>query len=558
MYMRSAVLIVATVVTMGWFSSSAGLGQSDIAQSITSAPEAAKVCSFINNVKDFGAIGDGVTKDTQALQRAIDDAERMGGGTVFFPAGTYLSGTLFLKSNVTLHLAAGATLLGSTDLKDYTPRRPGLRSYTENYVIHSLLYGENLHHIAIEGRGTIDGNGGSEAFATVRANHRNLERPFIIRFATCRNVRIEGVTLRNSAMWVQQYLGCDTVVIRDINVYSHVNRNNDMMDIDSCRNVMISGCIGDTSDDAIVLKSTTSRICENVTISNCIVSSHSNGIKCGTETNGGFRNITITNCVVRPSWEKAYRSGRDQGYAAVALEVMDGGLLDGVTVSNIVVEGTTSPIFMRLGNRARKFKENMPTPGIGTFRNVVISNLVATGAGSVGCPIVGLPGHPLENVTLSNIKITCAGGGTHEDTQREIPELPDQYPECIMFGTLPSYGFYVRYVDGLTLENIDIRSDEPDRRSLLFCDDVRDLSVSGLRGQFVMGGAPMIVLKDVEGALVRGCTAPQNTNVFLRMQGKTNRVRVLANDLSRAAKPFDLAENVPATSLYEAANGIGK
>jgi polygalacturonase len=543
---------------MGWLSTFVGISRAGARPPASSAAEAAAAGGVVHNVKAFGAIGDGATKDTQALQQAIDTAERAGGGTVYFPPGTYLSGTLFLKSNVTLHLEAGATLLGSTDIADYPPNLPGLWSYTRTYAVHSLLYGENLHHIAIVGRGTIDGNGAADAFNTTRADHRYKRRPYIIRFATCRNVRVEGITLRNSAMWVQHYLGCDTVVIRDLDVFSHCNRNNDMLNIDSCRNVHVSGCIGDTSDDAIVLKSTTGRICENVTITNCIVSSHSNGFKCGTESNGGFRNITITNCVVRPSREKAVRSGRDEGYAAVALEIMDGGILDRVTVSNIVVEGTKSPIFMRLGNRARKYKEDMPTPGIGTFRNVVISNLVATGASSIGCPIAGLKGHPLENVTLSNIKITCAGGGTLEDAGREIPELADQYPECTMFGTLPAYGFYVRHVDGLTLENIDIRCTEPDRRSALVCDDVRNLSVDGLRGPCIPDGAPMIVLNDVAGALLRGCVAPQDTNVFLRLQGKTDRVRVLANDLSRAAKPFDLAENVPTTALYEAANAIGR
>jgi len=522
------------------------------------APAQSTTCALAHNVKAYGAIGDGTTKDTQALQKAIDAAEQAGGGTVYFPPGTFLSGTLFLKSNVTLRLEAGAILLGSPDIADYPPHKLGIRSFTETYAIHSLLFAENRHHIAIEGRGIIDGNGQAQTFKTTKTNHRNKERPYMIRFVTCKNVRVEGVTLRNSAMWVQQYLACDTVVIRDIDVCSHVNRNNDMIDIDSCRNVHVANCTGDTGDDAIVLKSTTERICENVTVSNCVVSSHSNGIKCGTETNGGFRNITITNCAVRPSKLKRHLSGRDKGYAAVALEIMDGGHLDRVTVSNIVAEGTTSPIFMRLGNRARKYKEDMPTPGIGTFRNVIISNLIAIGAGSIGCPIVGLPGHPLENVTLSNIKITCVGGGTLEDTNREIPELPDQYPECIMFGKLPAYGLYIRHVDGLTLDNIDIRYEEPDRRSAIVCDDVQNLRINGLRSAGYPGSAPMIVFNDVHGALLRGCIATENTNVFLRLQGETSRIRALANDLGYAAKPFDLAEGLPATSLYETANVIGK
>ena len=347
----------------------------------------------IFSVTDYGALGDGKNKDTAAIQKAIDAANNASGGT----------GTIYLKSRVTLHIDFGATLLGSTDGDDYPANPCGFRSYTDQYVRQALLWGENLHDVAIIGRGTIDGQGA--AFKDLPW----LKRPYAIRLITCRNVLVEGLTLRNSAMWMQHYLACDFVTIRGINVYNHCNGNNDMIDIDCCRDVIVSDCFGDTDDDALTLKSTADRPCENIAITNCILSSHCNAIKMGTESNGGFKNIAITNCVIRPSNVREAYAGTPNGLAGIALEIVDGGVLDGVTISNLSIDGTTAPIFVRLGNRARPFKKNMPKPAMGALRNVVISNIVATGASKTGCSITGLPGHPVRNVTLSNIKLSSAG-----------------------------------------------------------------------------------------------------------------------------------------------------
>ncbi|MHC4808427.1 MAG: glycoside hydrolase family 28 protein, partial [Planctomycetota bacterium] len=245
----------------------------------------------VYDVCDYGARTDGKTLCTKSIQRAIDECARDGGGTVYFPRGTFLSGTIYMKSGVTLRLDVGCTLLGSADLKDYPPTVQAFRSYTDNYTDKSLIYGENLERIAITGKGTIDGQG--QAF---KGPYK--VRPYMIRFIQCRNVTVENVTIRNSPMWVQHYLACDDVRISGITVRSVVNANNDGINIDSCHRVIISDCNIRSGDDAIVLKSTSARPCRNVTVSNCVLSTRCNALKMGTESNGGFENIVITGCSI--------------------------------------------------------------------------------------------------------------------------------------------------------------------------------------------------------------------------------------------------------------------
>ena len=220
---------------------------------------------------DYGAVHDGQTLCTATIQKAIDECSKHGGGVVRLSGGQFLSGTIFMKSGVTLDLSEDSTLLGSTNLNHYPVTIPEFRSYTDNYTVRSLIYGENLTNIAITGKGTIDGQGkyfkGSQKV-----------RPYGIRFITCQNVQVENVTLMNSAMWMQHYLACDNVTIRGIKVWNHRNKNNDGIDIDSCHNVLIKDCVIDSDDDGITLKSTSARACENITIENCVESSHCNAI----------------------------------------------------------------------------------------------------------------------------------------------------------------------------------------------------------------------------------------------------------------------------------------
>jgi polygalacturonase len=489
---------------------------------------AAFAAEQLYDVRDYGAQPDGKTLCTKSIQQAIDRCAADGGGTVYLPPGKFLSGTIYLKSNVTLRLAAGSTLLGSTDLKDYPPTVPALRSYTDNYTEKSLIYGEKLSRVAIVGEGVIDGQG-----AAFKGPYK--VRPYMIRLVECRQVTVKDLTIQNSPMWVQHYLACDDVRLSGLTVRSRVNGNNDGIDIDCCQRVVISDCNVDSGDDAIVLKSTSARPCRHVVVSNCVLSSLCNALKMGTESNGGFENIVISGCSIY-----------NTGLAGVALEIVDGGTMDRVVVSNLTMDGVGAPIFIRLGNRARPFKEGTEKPGIGKMRNVTISNVEAARANPTGCAISGLPEAQIENVTLSNLRLSFAGGGTGQDATRAVPENPTAYPEYSMFGRLPAYGLYCRHVKGLKLHNVQLQTAKPDLRHALVCDDVEDLVVDGLDAGFSPRAAAMIRLTQTRGALIRGCRPPAGTDTFLRLEGAaTRRIVLTGSDFGSAGKVVQPAAEVP-------------
>ncbi|HEY5910880.1 MAG TPA: glycoside hydrolase family 28 protein [Verrucomicrobiae bacterium] len=479
------------------------------------------------NVKSFGARGDGVTPDTTALQKAIDACAQSGGGTVYLPPGRYLSGTIFLRSHVTVELDAGATLLGSTKLEDYPPTISSVRSYTDNYTERSLIYAENLQQIGLQGRGLIDGQGGAFKGAY-------KVRPYLIRIIGCRDVCVRELTLKDSPMWVQHYLACDGVRIDGITVSSKCNANNDGIDIDGCQRVRIANCDISSGDDAIVLKSTLARACKNVVITNCLLSSDCNAFKLGTESNGGFENIVLGNCSIY-----------DTRLAGIALEEVDGGVLDGVSISNVTMNNVKGPIFIRLGNRARPFRENMEKPAMGELRNVMISQVQATGADRTGCCLAGLPGHLIENITLSNIRISSAGGGTAAAARRQIPENPEAYPEYSMFGVLPAYGFYCRHARNLVLDNVEVSVATPDERSSLICEDVNTLRLSAWRAGTGSGKVPVIEFQDVTEAIVQGCRGPRTDRPYLKIRGKnSSRIEVLPTEATAGANGIQIGTEV--------------
>ena len=433
------------------------------------------------DVTDYGAAGDGETLDTPAIQKAVDRCAKQGGGTVHLPAGTYLSGTIHLRSHVTLHLAAGATLLGSTSLEHYPENAQKLRSYTENYVTRSLIYGEKLENVSITGRGTIDGQGAS--FAD-RFGSTYKKRPYIMRLIECEDVLVENVTIRNSPMWVQHYLGCRDVALRGITVKSRVAANNDGININSCRNVRISDCHIVSGDDAIVLKSSSKLPTKHVTITNCVLSSHCNAFKLGTESNGGFQDIAVSNLVIY-----------DTRLAGIALEEVDGGTLVRVGISNVVMRDVGCALFLRLGNRARPYP-GQKKPGMGAMHDVMISNVQATGVGTTGGSITGQPGHPMQNVTLSNIRISHRGGGTLEDARREVPMRPEDYPEFSMFGRLPSYGLFVRHVEGLHLYNVHLDFAKSDLRPAVVLKNASEVELGHVSAERASNGKPSVVARE--------------------------------------------------------------
>ena len=246
-----------------------------------------------------------------------------------------------------------------------------------------------------------------------------------------------------------------------------------MIDIDGCKDVVIRGCVGDTDDDGLTLKSTSPRACENVSISNCILSSHCNAIKLGTESTGGFKNITITDCVVKPSSKEEVIYGLSKGISGISLEVVDGGIMDGVLISNVVIDGPEVPLFIRLGNRARPHMEGIEGPGVGELKNIRIEDLVVMNGGSTGCSITGIPGFPVRNITLSNIAMDLVGGEEAQDPRKKVPELEDLYPEATMFGVLPASILYMRHVDQINLYEIFVTLQNPDKRIPLIAEDVK-------------------------------------------------------------------------------------
>lgn len=487
------------------------------------------------NVRTYGAVGNGSKLDTKALQAAIDACAAAGGGTVCFPPGRYLSGTLLMKSHVRLYLEAGATLLGSRNVADYIPQTPAFKSHTvygDPWTHVFLIYGEGLENISIEGHGTLDGQG--KSFVP-----ESKERPFLIRFSECRNVTMRGIRLINSAMWVQHYLACSNVVIDGISVHSHVNRNNDGIDIDCCDGVRISNCKIDSGDDAICLKSGGRKATRNVTITNCVLRTRCNALKAGTDSESSFENISISNCTIY----ETHLSG-------IALEMVDGARLAEVVISNIAMRDVVCPIFIRLGDRGRRVEPTDPRPPVGHAENIVISNVEAVGAAQTGCSITGLPGHRVRNVTLSNVRLGFKGGGTPELVTRAIPEVPGTYPEYKIFGVLPAYALYCRHVEGLTLSNVQTSFEQPDARPALLADDVRQLDVFGVRFAQNPGGGPAIIFRNVQEAMIHGCRPWQDMSAYLRVEGSDSHgIALVANDLRQARKAFEASSDVPAGAV---------
>ncbi len=484
----------------------------------------------IFDVRDFGAKGDGIALDTKAIQQAVDACGKTG-GTVVLPPGRYLTGSIELKSDVELEVSTGATLAGSKDLSDYFARTPKLKSYNDVFLKYSLLYAEGQSNITITGGGTIDGQGSSFKVLTNEKPAKYRNRPYVIRFVECRNVRIENVRMQNSASWMQHYLACEDVQIRGIEVFNHANKNNDMMDIDGCKNVVISDCIGDSDDDGITLKSTSERITENVAISNCTISSHCNAIKTGTESTGGFRNITISNVVVKPSSVEKAMSGKPGGISGIALTLVDGGVMDGVSVSNIVMDGPDVPIFIRLGNRARKHWEGAPQPGVGSITNISLSHIIARNAKSVGCSITGLPGHAVDGINLSDIRIVFSGG-VKTIPAMEIDERADQYPEATMWGRLPSYGFFLRHVRDVRIRDLEIGWEMEDVRPAMVLSDVADAAIENLTAAISDNAGAAAVLENVQGLKVTGTSLRGTTECLLKLIGDSNAgIMLTGNDL---------------------------
>lgn len=437
-------------------------------------------------ITDFGARPGASVINTAAINKAITACHAAGGGRVIIPTGTFGSGTLVMKDNVELHLQMGATLLASTALKDFPLQpTPAYRSQKDPGGWRALIYANEATNIAITGQGTIDGNGAQHKGDPANKLGGDLDgRPRNILFISCRNVRVEQVRMRNAAIWNQHYLNCEDVIVDKIQVYNHANRNNDGIDIDGCRRFVLSNSIFDTDDDAIVLKCTGAADVEDVVITNCIVSSFCNAIKAGTESTGGFRNITVSNCVVKPS-TNAHPPiyGMTGGITALSLEIVDGGVMEGISISNIAIEGTACPLFIRLGNRARKHTQNAPPPPMGQMRNITISNVTAYGTGNYSSSITAIPGYYVENVSVSNVQFFNKGGlqpGGYIADIKDVKEDKKGYPQPTVWKELPSSGLFIRHARNVQVNGLMLGSAAQDPRTPVIAVDVEGLQISNV------------------------------------------------------------------------------
>lgn len=450
------------------------------------------------NIVDLGAVGDGKTDNTQIVQKAIDQASAGGNGKVFFPSGKFLTGVIRLKSNVEINLDEKAIWLGSAKRSDYGPKDAS-----------PMIVAKGEHNFSITGKGVIDGNGKElikdiyvmlnagtledkewktyNPWHQMRPEERN--RPRIIQFLNCDSIRVTGITIKNGLMWVQDYRNCTNLVIDGIQVESNTFLNNDGIDITDSKNVRITNCKINCADDGICLKSyDRNGGCENVYVANCSVRSSASALKLGTASWGGFRKITIRDITVYDTFR-----------SAIAIECVDGGILEDVDVSNIKATNTGNAIFIRLGHRN-------PDPAISQLRRVHISNVkvqIPSTKPDKGYPeegpivryphnvfpssVSGFPGHPVEDVTLENFEVIYEGGGSEEiaslpiDSLSKIPEQIVEYPEFSMFGELPAWAFYMRHVNGISLKNISVKAEKTDYRPAIVIDDVTRLSLDQLK-----------------------------------------------------------------------------
>lgn len=444
------------------------------------------------NAKDFGALGDGSTLDSQAIQKAIDTCFAAGGGTVYIPEGQYLCGTMHLKTNVHVCLDKGALILGSQNREDFDPYEENptnseFQDRSHSYFYHSLFHADGADDIALTGYGKIDMQSAWEdldfsEFGNGKGQHwcRGCKA---IAFKECTNVVIKDLVIRNVTDLAVYVAGCENVRISGLNIASHV----DGISPDSCKNVVISDCIVDTGDDAIVPKCSYTlgrlKAMENLTVANCIVRSSAAAIKFGTESNSAYINTTITGCTI-------YDTDRE----GIALMSADGARIEGVSISNITMRNVAHPILLMVSERLR----GPAGTSVGEIKNVAISNVLITGPYPetfeatmaqnakdhyeknltkkpipLPCLLIGLPESPIKNVNFSNIQFVAPGGGTEADRSVTLNEVRKQYPQAFAYGKkAPAYGLFARDVDNLKLYNVDFSTEAEDARDAMILENV--------------------------------------------------------------------------------------
>lgn len=447
----------------------------------------------------FGIKSDGETMNTRSIQKAIDYISENGGGRLVFHVGIYKTGSIHMKSNVTLYLRAGAVLSGSTNPYDYD-------CSTLNPYWQGLILADGVENVGITGQGgVIDGNGREVGYnyndqahkgiiKDELKNDRNDVRPCLLYIRECKNVLIEDVVMKNAAFWVQNYDQCDNLKIHKVYVDSKAYWNNDGLDIVDCTNVLVTDSYFDATDDAICFKSHDhTKMCKDIVVRNCVARSSASGIKFGTVGQGGFVNIHLSNITVYDTFRSAF-----------TIQAVDGAITKNITVDSLKVYNTGNIIFLRIGDRwtARGTKT------VSTMEDIKITNVYAElteGKPDAGydyegpiedqprnispCIIMGLPGHDIKNVTLKNVEIVSPGGGNRQFAYRgtsaadldSIPEMPAKYPEFSQWKELPAWGFFNRHAENIVFENVTLKAEKIDYRPAIVNVDVKGANFKGTK-----------------------------------------------------------------------------
>ena len=481
----------------------------------------AQAAGRVFDVTAFGAATDGKTVATPGINKAIQEAAQVGGGVVRFPAGSYLCYSIRLASNITLQLETGAKIIAGEssggNAYDAAEPQPGAwepyQDYGHNHWHNSLIWGENLENVAIIGPGLIWGRGLSRG--TGRREVPSADDPGVankaIALKRCKNVLLKDFAILKGGHFGILASGVDNLNIDGLTI----DTDRDGMDVDCCRNVHISNCsVNSPWDDGICLKSSYSLgeaiSTDMVTITNCLVTGsyelgalldasfrrfpadarvpRTGRIKCGTESNGGFRNITISNCVF-------------DGCQGLALESVDGALLEDIAVSNITMRDiSTAPFFIRLGERMRGPK-GVP---VGTCKRISISNVVCHNSASrVASIVAGVPGHFVEDIRFSDILLEYQGGQPAPAANTEPAEQSDGYPDPDRFFPMPASGFYLRHVRDIEMHDVEIRMMKPDARPTFYLDDVTDADFARVKAPHEDGVATF-KLHEVKNFSVEG------------------------------------------------------
>ncbi|NME67790.1 glycoside hydrolase family 28 protein [Flammeovirga aprica] len=422
-------------------------------------------------VTDFGAKGDSTTLNTVYFQQAIDACEKEGGGIVKVDRGVFRIGTIFLKDNVKLWVSEGAKIIGSENPFDYKSIAPFVDA-TGQPRGKCLIGAEKAKGIAIYGKGVIDGQGENFLYEPMNATLKELgvpkekrkqliaDRPFLVRLVGCEDIKIHQITLRQSSAWTLHFFQCKNAEVDAINIYSHAHRNNDGIDIDSSTDITIKNAKIDAGDDAVCIKATSPLPTQNVDVQDCILKSDWGAIKFGTESMGDFKNIHIRDCVIKETLG-----------GGIKILSVDGANIENVIIENIKMYGVDMPIFVRLGERLRTYR-NAPQEEVGSMKNILLKNIYAEVLPQEktrvkvpsGILITGTDQHKIEDFHLEKIEIKIKSESEQLEVNTEVPTLERKYPEYIPFGVLPAYGMYARNIKNITLKNLHFYQEGQDKR----------------------------------------------------------------------------------------------